>query len=313
MHFLVALGPKNLSTHPSSYARLLTTFSYDFTSKIVVDDRAMGRQKQAKGKPKGKAKAKPKAKPKTKAAPKAAAKAAAGKKNGIDDAPAGGKRASRSPPSPSKADNSGRSSKRPKKAATPHRIDFDEEVFPGDLQDERAGRFVEEEVLATGQKRVKDLSFAAGSGVAAQSKGIKNAKLKGKSLQGEPQHLLGMNDADLTAEQTAELQEKGVSGDLINLPWAVVRCGAVGGSEIKKNASGYNSYLITWAAPDPKKHPHLLQPKDVQVKAFLDTVWKVHEDQEVYLAKAVARREKENDHEHMHAAVTAGTTNWRYR
>eukprot|EP00392_Amoebophrya_sp_AT5.2_P018550 g19110.t1 len=136
-----------------------------------------------------------------------------------------------------------------------------------EFSDARNGLFMEEEKLPSNDVRAKDLSFKKGSNVAPQSAGEKKNVLKARSPDGEPEHVLGLADADLPDKAKKALDEKGVWEDLIAMPWCVVKRGATMGCEIKKHASGYNSYLITMAAPTPKQKD-LLRPKDVCVKKY---------------------------------------------
>eukprot|EP00392_Amoebophrya_sp_AT5.2_P019513 g20374.t1 len=256
------------------------------------------------------AKAKPKPKPKPKAAP--ASTSSNAKKNESSSA-ASNKRA-RNSPAPAAASNN----KRKKKFPDPNHLELSQEIQFGEQEDGdgASGVFVAEEELPNGDRRAKDLSYDPKAKVKPQSAALKKKTIGKKGDGGEAAHALGQPDADLDDEARAQLNETGFWEDLICLPWAVVKRGCRTGTEMKKHGSGFASYLVTFAAPDAKKRPDLLQPSQVDLKKFLDTIWAVHKEHDAHLKKAVARRERSGEdgtHEHLHAAITAGSTQYRYR
>eukprot|EP00392_Amoebophrya_sp_AT5.2_P018201 g18681.t1 len=194
----------------------------------------------------------------------------------------------------------------------------------------------EEINLTTGEQRACDNSYGAKATVAPGSVG--NDKVKQKTVDGEATTVLGNVDVDLPVHAQNALAETGFFEDYVAFPWAVVRPGTAAGTPLPPKGSGFSAYLVTMAAPvdlnapdgggssassssnaatkkskKKGKEQYVCNPATITVEVFLERVWEGCSLHKVHLRKSVGRREVPKGHNHLHAAVSAGNTNYRLR
>eukprot|EP00392_Amoebophrya_sp_AT5.2_P018599 g19169.t1 len=173
-----------------------------------------------------------------------------------------------------------------------------------------------------GQQRATDETFNKEEPVKAQSVGSKAAKKK--SEEGEPLTVIGQLDADLPAHAQKKLDETGAFQDILAFPWAVTKPGVISGTAMPAKGAGFASYLVTFSKPSKKtaevkgrngkkQKIAVASPTDMTNQVFLSRVWEACTENKVHLRKSVARRERPQGHEHLHCAVTAGNSNFRFR